>query len=210
MRIFKWLFLLALWSLIAGFFWYQLPRTDIVRIVNTEIRRTDVGQRPMFWAESDAGTNTLETRDVRFIEAVRENGRPAVYRNEDTGWGWPPYFKFDSSNLQAEAADLASTREDPRWVAIKRYGWRVPMISIYPNALSVRPVSGPDALVIPWVAIVVLVVFFALFWAIYVRWRRFRTARIDPTLDAADTAWAERRERAAERRRLKRQQRDGI
>ena len=51
------------------------------------------------------------TVDVRFIAAVRPNGKPFVYRNEDTGWIWPPYFKYDSSNLQAKATDLRSTAE---------------------------------------------------------------------------------------------------
>ena len=45
-----------------------------------------------------------------------------VYRNEDTGWGWPPYFKFDTKNLQTEAADLISSKEEPQWVILTHYG----------------------------------------------------------------------------------------
>ena len=212
MRVFKWLFLFVVWSLIAAFLHYSLPRTDIVRIVNTEVRRVDVGERPMFWSEAGPAPvpGQPATRDVPFVESITEGGRPRVYRNEDTGWGWPPYFKFDSANLQADAADLVSTRDDPRWVAVRHYGWRVPVLSTFPNALSMRPVSGPNVFVIPWVAIAVLLALAAIAWAAYVRWRRFRTARLDPRLDAFDAAWEERRTRRAERRRLRRQQRRGI
>ena len=209
MRVFKWLFLFVVWSLIAAFFHYTLPRTDVVRIVNTEVRRVDVGERPLFWADAAPGAQALGNRDVPFIETITDGGRARVFRNEDTGWGWPPYFKFDTANLQTDAANLISNRDSPQWVAMRHYGWRVPVLSIFPNALSVRPVSGPDVIVIPWVAIAVLVVFFAVFWAIYTRWRRFRMARIDPTLDHFDASWEERRTAWAERRRARRRARTG-
>ncbi len=200
----KWVFWITFWGLIGAVLHYTLPQTDIVRIVNTEVRRVDFGENSLFWAQGDAGQEGAQTpnRDVRFIEAFYENGRPMVYRNEDTGWGWPPYFKLDSSNLQAEARDLISTKENPQWVALRHYGWRNEFMSIFPNAVSVKPVDGPDYRVINWFNIVFLTVFFALVWAIWVRWRRFRKARIDPVLeewsdgiDAAGDAMAEKRGR---------------
>ena len=112
-----------------------------------------------------------------------------VYRNEDTGWGWPPYFKFDTSNLQAEAANLRSTAAEPDWVAIRHYGWRNELLSIFPNAVSAWPVAGPDVRMIPWFNIVVLVTLFAVFWAIRVRWKRFRENRIDPVYDDLTDGW---------------------
>ena len=208
MRIFKWLFLAVVWSLLAMFLHYTLPQTDVVRIVDTEVRRVDFGENSIFWAQADTGNEAgTVNRDVRFIETVDSDGDVKVYRNEDTGWGWPPYFKLDSSNLQAEAANLISTREAPQWVTIRHYGWRSQLLSIFPNAVSIRPVAGPEVRVIPWVAIVVVIVLLALVWAIYSRWRRFRAARIDPRLDAMDAAWDERRLRWAERRRAKREAR---
>lgn len=205
MRVFKWLFLAVVWSLVAAFFHYQLPRTDIVRVVGTDVQRFDVGERPWFWSQATStGTFAGDTREVPIIQTIRPNGREIVYRNEDTGWGWPPYFKFDSQNVQARAADLISDRESPQWVAVRRYGWRLPVFTVFPNALSIDPVSGPDAIVIPWVAIGVLIAFLAAFWAIYVRWRRFRIARIDPRLDHFDAAWDERRAQWTERRRARR------
>jgi hypothetical protein len=126
---------------------------------------------------------------VFFIQAKRTNDRVMVYRNEDTGWGWPPYFKFDTSNLQAEAADLKSTAEAPKWVAIKHYGWRNELISIFPNAVSVRAVEGPDVRIIPWFNLFVLTLLFAIFWAVRVRWVRFREARINPLVDDWTDGW---------------------
>ena len=181
----KWGFWLVIWGLVALFLQYTLPHYDIVRIVNTEVRRVDFGDNSIFWAQHDSGQEgtTSTNRDVRFIEAFTAKDKPIVYRNEDTGWGWPPYFKLDSSNLQAEARDLISTKENPKWVSLRAYGWRSEFMSIFPNAVSVRPVEGPDHRVINWFNIVFLTLFFAIVWAVWVRWRRFRQRRIDPVLE---------------------------
>ena len=199
----KWVFWGTFWVLVAAFFHYTLPQNDIVRIADTYEKRIDFGENSIFWAKEDSGNATGNVnRDVFFIQAFYENGRPMVYRNEDTSWGWPPYFKFDTSNLQAEATDLKSTQDAPRWVALKHYGWRNEFFSIYPNAVGVKAVEGPDVTMIPWLNIVILVVFAAFVWAIYVRWRRFRQSRIDPVLedmgdsfDAASDNLAEKRGR---------------
>ncbi|QGX99903.1 DUF1523 family protein [Roseovarius faecimaris] len=178
------------WLLVAAFFHYTLPQHDIVRVSDTYEKRVDFGENSIFWANQ--GTGELEgtvNRDVFFIQTVQTNGRVMVYRNEDTGWGWPPYFKFDTANLQAEASDLKSTSSAPKWVAIKHYGWRNEFLSIYPNAISVRAVPGPDARIIPWFNIVLLTVLFAVFWAIRVRWKRFRKNRINPVIDEWTDGW---------------------
>lgn len=198
---FKWIFWITVWVLVGAFFHYTLPQRDIVRIVNTEVRRVDFGTNSIFWASPDTGQAALGgNRDVRFIEAFYPDGTPMVFRNEDTGWGWPPYFKLDSSNLQAEARDLISTKTDPQWVALKHYGWRNEFLSIFPNAVSVKPVAGPDVRLIPWLNIVILTLFFALVWAIWVRWRRFRAARIDPMIEDFGDAYERVDARADETR----------
>lgn len=179
----KWTFIIVFWLLVAAFLHYTLPQNDIARITDTYERRVDPGQNRWFWAQADVGTDgTMSNRDVFFIQTRRADGDVMVYRNEDTGWGWPPYFKFNSSNLQAEAADLRSTAADPVWVAIKHYGWRTELFTIFPNAISIRRVSGPDATVIPWTAIVILIVLAAVGWALWVRWRRFHRNRLAPAL----------------------------
>lgn len=197
----KWVFWGTFWVLVAAFFHYTLPQHDIVRIADTYEKRVDFGENSIFWAAPDAGNDTgTVNRDVFFIQAFYDSERPMVYRNEDTGWGWPPYFKFDTSNLQAEATDLKSSKDAPQWVAVKHYGWRNEFLSIYPNAVGVKAVAGPDARIIPWLNIVILVLFFALVWAIYARWKRFREARIDPMLEDMGDSFDAAGDRLAEKR----------
>ena len=199
----KWGFILTFWTVFGAFLHYTLPQTDIVRVVNTYEERQELGDwTRMFWATPDDQSQNLISRDVQFIQTVRANGRPVVYRNEDTGWGWPPYFKFDTANLYTEAADAISTAAAPRWYALRHYGWRNEFLSIFPNAVSLRPVEGPDVRIIPWLNIVILTLLAATIYAIWVRWRRFRRARIDPVLEdigegfeAAGDAVAEKRGR---------------
>jgi len=142
---------------------------------------------------ADTGSDaTSVNRDVRFIEAFYDNDKPMVYRNEDTGFGWPPYFKLDSSNLQAEARDLVSQKDAAKWVALKHYGWRNEFLSIYPNAVSVKEVSGPDVRIIPWVNIVILLTLAILIFMLRRMWLQFRERTIDPALadvsEASDAA----------------------
>ncbi|KEJ90820.1 DUF1523 family protein [Sulfitobacter donghicola] len=184
----RWVFWITVWVLIAATFHYTLPQVDIVRVTDTYEKRVDPGENSMFWAQADVGSDgTVANRDVFFIQTRRVKGDVMVYRNEDTGWGWPPYFKFDTSNLQAEAGDLKSTEEEPRYVAIKHYGWRNEFLTIFPNAISVKPVDGPDASKgIPWLNIFIITIFLTVVYGIWVRWRRFRIARIDPTMEAIE------------------------
>lgn len=163
----------VLWTLaalavlvVAGFLHWTLPSRDIVRILGTEVARQQVV------VTNERGEEVTRSRDVRYIAAVRPNGSPRVYRNEDTGWGWPPYFKFDSANLAAEAENRASTEEAPRWVIVTHYGWRIPMISAFPNALSIAPAEGPEQTLIPWFNIVFLVILAALVLAVWIWIRR--------------------------------------
>lgn len=171
MRYVKLGLLTAIGLIVAGFLHYTLPQRDIVRINNTYNRVTHIGGNWMFYAASDVGTNAQggESRDIFFIEGVKANNKPIVYRNEDTGWVWPPYFKYDSSNLQAEAADARSNAAAPQWVAVTHYGWRIPWFSIYPNAIGIRAVEGPEVSLFPWPAVVTLltlVVLAGLVWRI--------------------------------------------
>ena len=177
----KWAFILTFWLLVAAFLHYTLPQHDVARVTDTYEKRIDPGENSLFWAAHDVGSDpTTSNRDVFFIQTRRAGGDVMVYRNEDTGWSWPPYFKVNSSNLQAEAADLKSTAESPKWVMIRHYGWRNEFLSIFPNAVGIWPVAGPEASIIPWFNIIVLTLLAAAVYALWVRWRRFRRARIDP------------------------------
>lgn len=189
-RIMKWSFWLLVVLLVGGFLHYTLPHRDIVRITNTYNRLTTVGENSIFFAAPDVGTGeSAATRDIRFIEAVHPNGRVIVYRNEDTGWVWPPYFKYDSSNLQAEATDLKSTAEVPKWVAVTHYGWRIAWLSIYPNAVKVKQVAGPDVTLVPWVNIVVLVALAFILFMLRRMWLQFVERTVDPLVADTQEAW---------------------
>jgi len=182
----KWVFWGVFWTVVVAFLHYTLPQHDVVRITDTYEKRVNPGDNSLFWSNADTGEDPTATeRDVFFIQTFRDNDKPMIYRNEDTGWGWPPYFKFDTANLQAEASDMMSKKNaaTSQWVVVRHYGWRNELFSIYPNAVSIRAATGPDEQIIPWVKIVVLVLLAALFWAIRVRWICFRERRIAPVVD---------------------------
>ncbi len=189
MRYVKWTLWAIIATLIFAFLHYTLPQHDIVRIVGTENRRIDFGENSIFWASPDGGTANSGNRDVRFINAVRPNGKVIVYRNEDTGWGWPPYFKLDSSNLQTEAQELTSTAESPKWVSVTHYGWRNEFFTIFPNAVAVKQVEGPEVTIIPWVNIILLSGVALVVLMIRRMWLQFRERTIDPALDDVAETW---------------------
>ncbi|WP_417264162.1 DUF1523 family protein [Celeribacter sp.] len=184
MRYVKWTLIALIVLIVGGFAHYTLPQHDIVRIVNTYEERQDIsGWTTMFWQEAGNGTANQQSRDVQFIQAVRPNGKSIVYRNEDTGWGWPPYFKFDTANLYTEANDSISTRANPEWVSVTHYGWRSELLSIFPNAMGIKPVAGPDVTIIPWANIIILTVLFLLIVTLYRMWQQFRQRTIEPLVD---------------------------
>jgi hypothetical protein len=188
----KWTFRILLLLIVGAFLHYNLPHRDIVRIAGTYTERqdfSDLGFTRIFWRDTTGADTSIVSRDVQFIQAVTPEGRPRVYRNQDTDWGWPPYFKFDTANVQTQAADLISTAENPRWAVVTHYGWRNELFSIFPNAVSIRPVAGPDVRIIPWVNIIILTILAGLvFWA-WVIWRQFRERTIDPALQNASERW---------------------
>ncbi|WP_460272398.1 DUF1523 family protein [Celeribacter sp. ULVN23_4] len=185
MRYVKWTLIALIVLFVGGFFHYTLPQHDIVRIVNTYEERQDLsGWTTMFWQATDNGSTTGDqTRDVQFIQAVRTNGKSIVYRNEDTGWGWPPYFKFDTANLYTEANDAISTKANPEWVSVTHYGWRSELLSIFPNAMGIKPVSGPDVRIIPWANIIILTFLFLFVVTLYRIWQQFRQRTIEPLVE---------------------------
>ena len=159
---------------------YYLPQRDIVKVVDTEVKRMDISKGSPFWDRADTGTKERTSRDVRFISTVRPNGKTVVYRNEDTGWSFPFYLKFDSSDLSAKAADLKS---DEQWVAVTHYGWRIRLFTIFPNATKIRAVKGPEVTLIPWFNIVFLALVFGFLFWVWMQIRKFKKKRIDPVTD---------------------------
>lgn len=141
----------------AAFLHYNLPHTDVVQITGTDVKRIDrqdtvQGQR---------------TRDVRYLSTVNRDGKVRVFRNEDTGWGWPPYFKFDSADLTAKAQTIMQDPNRP-WVRVRYYGWRIKIFSLFPNAVSLKVVDK-DYTHIPVFNIVFLILLASLAF-LFLRW----------------------------------------
>jgi len=181
---------------------YNLPDRDIVRIIDTEVSRVDKQDGSFGRGEPDVGTERLGTIDVRYISTKRPNGKPMVYRNQDTGLGWPPYFKFDTGDLMAEAQDLAAQNGNGEqiWVAVKHYGWRIKVFSLYPNAISIKRVDGPNTRIIPWFNIAFLSLLAFIVFFIWRKTRRWSQKNIAPHTekireeleDAADALGAQK------------------
>ncbi|QQA42195.1 DUF1523 family protein [Pelagovum pacificum] len=211
MRNVRRVFRMILTLIAVLFLYYVLPGQDVARVVNTEVIRTDFSAvNRIFYAQADAGASDIGNRDLRLINTVRKRtylfglirtgDQTMVYRNEDTGWIYPPYFKFDSSNLQTEAEDRRSTQANPEWVVLTHYGWRIPFLSVYPNAVSIRAAPGPDFRPIPWVNIVVFLVLIAGYFFVRAMWHQFRERTLDPFADATGDRFDQAQARVAERR----------
>ena len=212
MRKIKIGFRVLVFLLVGGLLHYILPQHDIARITSTEVIRMDFTPfNRLFYAQADSGNAEHTTRDVRLINAERKKtflfgfiSRDAtgvmVYRNEDTGWIWPPYFKFDSSDLQAEASANISTTDNPQWVVLTHYGWRNRFFTIYPNAVGIKPVSGPDVTIIPWFNIFFFIFLGVALLFIRAMWRQFRERSIDPALESAGEKWEQVDESASKAR----------
>lgn len=215
MRRLRIAFRVCLFLLFGLFLTYVLPQHDIVQINDTDTRRTDFGTwNQYFYAQADSGSATLANRDVLYIFSdkrktflfgliKRDAVGPSVYRNEDTGWLWPPYFKFDSSNLQAQASSQArrgDNGEGGNWSIVTHYGWRIPFLSIFPNAVAIEPAEGPDQRIIPWFNIGFFIFLAFAFGMVRAMWRQFRERSVDPLLDSAGDQYDEISAGVSERR----------
>ena len=80
---------------------------------------------------------------------------------------------------------------------MRHYGWRNTLLSIFPNALSMKPVAGPDVRLIPWFNIVFLTILGVIWLTLWRLWRNFRKARIDPVLEDIDESAEAARGRVA-------------
>ena len=215
MRRIRIIFRICLFLIVGSFFHYVLPQHDMVQITQTDVRRTDFGNfNKWFYAQADSGAAVLENRDVLYISADRRKTflfglirRDAmgvmVYRNEDTGWICPPYFKFDSSNLQAEAASQArrsESAEGGNWSIVTHYGWRIPFLSIFPNAVAIEPATGPDQRIIPWFNIFFFIFAIVGFFFVRAMWLQLRERSVDPLLDSAEHRFDEVQAGVAKRR----------
>jgi len=109
---------------------FYTPTKRLVTINGGEVKRVD--KDGIISANNPADG---PTRDVFFVFTSTEENTTLVYRNEDTGWGFPPYFKFNSADLQANINILD---ENKSAAIVSSYGWRIQMLSMFPNILKIQ------------------------------------------------------------------------
>jgi len=160
---------------IALFFHYNLPRTAVVQISGTDIKRVDKPKDIKVVENETDEQKKIEalTKDVRFINSVSRKDKPMVFLNQDTGWGWPPYFKFDSADLTAEAQAFATDQSKP-WVLVKYYGWRFTLFSMFPNVLDLKQVDR-NYTHIPLFNIVFIILVCVLIFVIRIKFKKLVT-----------------------------------
>lgn len=101
---------------------YVLPQVSVVEVVGVEVKRTDPEQG---------------THGIYLIRAQQiDGGVVRVFRPEDA---WL-YRKFDTATLQALVAGL-SRGQGAKPVAARHYGWRIPVLFMFPNAISAQLVE---------------------------------------------------------------------
>lgn len=116
--------------------YYVLPRHDVILVTGVEVKRIDADG--VIHAENPSDG---PTRDVYFINTEDpDTQKVVVYRNEDTGWGFPWYFKFDAADVQAKAQGYS--RDAQQLSLIRSYGWRIQIFSVFPNITSIEPTDS--------------------------------------------------------------------
>ncbi|MCG5508830.1 DUF1523 family protein [Ectothiorhodospira sp. A-7Y] len=88
------------------------------------------------WEVQISGT-TGDGQAIQYrIETVYAGtSKTLIFRNEDAGF-LPPYFKFDSADLQALAGRIKEQCPEVP-VIIKGYSLRIPFLNMFPNATSI-------------------------------------------------------------------------
>ena len=202
MRNVRRIFRVVLFVIAGLYLHYTLPQHDVAKVtgISDRLERLSSFQQ-IFYNQVDLGSAEGDMRDLRLINTVkvdtwflglwRGGERVMVYRNEDTGV-YPPYFKFDSSDLEAEASALAGKEQ---WVSITHYGWRMRFLSIYPNAISIKPVSGPEYRPFPWFNLFFFAFLIVGFFFVRAMWRQFVERTVDPTMEALEDGYDMRKSR---------------
>ena len=147
---------LSFFIVIGGVVNYAMPSYDETYVTGMEVRRMDKDG-----VISKSNPADGEVRDVYFLFTESEPNKVMVYRNEDTGWGLPPYFKFGSADIQAKAQAYANEKQR---VQIKYYGWRINWMNEFRNIVSIKPLLEGETVANPIVSYVLYGVIVLLFF----------------------------------------------
>lgn len=152
--------MLAVALVVGATLHFFLPKHAVVVVNGVEVKRMD--------SQGIVNSNNPAegpTRDVYFIN-TGEPDNPidvSVFRNADTGFGFPWYFKFNSADVQAKAQQLS--KEDDL-ALIQYYGWRIRLISTFPNIVSIEKTNS-TAEPFPFFNVFFLLILFSLFGFAY-------------------------------------------
>ncbi len=109
---------------------YCMPHYSAAVISGVEVKRMN----------EDTPNKALKspTRDVYFIQTYDPKNKQSVkvYRNEDTRFGFPFYFKFNSADISALAQSLINQQ-----VEVKYCGWRINLFNMFPNVIFLKPLK---------------------------------------------------------------------
>lgn len=147
---------------------FTMPSYKALHIVGSEVKRMDSDG----FINKDRVANS-SVRDVYFIYAkFPDSDKVLSFRNEDTRWGFPFYFKFDSADLQAKASAFA---EEKALVEVKYYGWRIKVLDEFFNVVSIKKIASINDTSNPIVSYILygLLVVLFIFTIIFIKKRVF-------------------------------------
>lgn len=148
---------LSFFIVLGGAVNYAFPSYEETTVTGMEVRRMDKDG-----VISKANPADGEVRDVYFLFTENtETKKIMVYRNEDTGWGLPFYFKFGSADIQAKAQAYANEKQR---VQIKYYGWRINWLNEFRNIVSIKPLTEGETVARPIVSYILYAVLAFLFF----------------------------------------------
>ncbi len=144
--------IVAIFATLFGVVEYATPHYRVAYVTGVEVKRADPSKK--------ANTQNL-LKDTYFIyTAEADNPNDVkVYRNEDTLWSFPFYFKFNSADVAGAATNLANAGqgEHRQLAQIKYYGWRIKILSQFPNIISIKTLDKADDVARPILAYVLYV-----------------------------------------------------
>ncbi|MGL2848032.1 DUF1523 family protein [Helicobacter pylori] len=112
---------------------YCMPHYSVAVISGVEVKRMNEN-------ESTPNNKEVKTlaRDVYFVQTYdpKDQKSVTVYRNEDTRFGFPFYFKFNSADISALAQSLVNQQ-----VEVQYYGWRINLFNMFPNVIFLKPLK---------------------------------------------------------------------
>lgn len=112
---------------------YCMPHYSVAVISGVEVKRMNENET----YPTNKEVKTL-ARDVYFVQTYDPKNQKSVtvYRNEDTRFGFPFYFKFNSADISALAQSLVNQQ-----VEVQYYGWRINLFNMFPNVIFLKPLK---------------------------------------------------------------------